>query len=27
LSRGGDRWADLPSGQSLGKPRERLKRL
>jgi bifunctional non-homologous end joining protein LigD len=27
LSRGGDRWADLPSGQSLGKPRQRLRRL
>jgi len=27
LSRGGDRWADLPQGQSLGKARERLRRL
>jgi bifunctional non-homologous end joining protein LigD len=27
LSRGGDRWADLPSGQSLGKAREKLRRL
>jgi bifunctional non-homologous end joining protein LigD len=27
LSRGGDRWADVPKGQSLGKPRERLRSL
>jgi bifunctional non-homologous end joining protein LigD len=27
LSRGGDRWAHLPKGQALGKPRERLRRL
>jgi bifunctional non-homologous end joining protein LigD len=27
LARGGDRWADLPAGQSLGKPREKLRRL
>ncbi len=27
LSRGGDRWADLPAGQSLGRARERLGRL
>jgi len=27
LSRGGDRWAYQPSGQSLGKPREKLARL
>jgi bifunctional non-homologous end joining protein LigD len=27
LARGGDRWADLPAGQSLGKPREKLSRL
>jgi bifunctional non-homologous end joining protein LigD len=27
LSRGGDRWARLPRGQSLGKARERLRRL
>jgi bifunctional non-homologous end joining protein LigD len=27
LSRGGDRWADLPRGQTLGKARERLARL
>jgi len=27
LARGGDRWADLPNGQSLGKPREKLRRL
>jgi bifunctional non-homologous end joining protein LigD len=27
LSRGGDRWSDLPAGQSLGKPREKLARL
>ena len=27
LSRGGDRWAELPKGQSLGKPREALRKL
>jgi bifunctional non-homologous end joining protein LigD len=27
LSRGGDRWAQLPGPQSLGRPRERLRRL
>jgi bifunctional non-homologous end joining protein LigD len=27
LSRGGDRWSKLPSGQSLGRPREKLARL
>jgi bifunctional non-homologous end joining protein LigD len=27
LSRGGDRWADLPHGQSLGRAREKLRRL
>jgi bifunctional non-homologous end joining protein LigD len=27
LSRGGDRWADLPRAQSLGKAREKLRRL
>lgn len=27
LSRGGDRWADLPRGQSLKRPRERVGRL
>jgi bifunctional non-homologous end joining protein LigD len=27
LGRGGDRWADLPAGQSLGKPRERVRKL
>lgn len=27
LARGGDRWADLPPPQSLGKARERLRRL
>jgi bifunctional non-homologous end joining protein LigD len=27
LARGGDRWADLPAGQSLGKAREKLRRL
>ena len=27
LSRGGDRWAELPRGQSLGKPRQKLARL
>jgi bifunctional non-homologous end joining protein LigD len=27
LSRGGDRWADLPRGHSLGKAREKLRRL
>jgi bifunctional non-homologous end joining protein LigD len=27
LSRGGDRWADLPRGQSLGRAREKLRRL
>jgi bifunctional non-homologous end joining protein LigD len=27
LARGGDRWADLPKGQSLGKAREKLRRL
>jgi bifunctional non-homologous end joining protein LigD len=27
LSRGGDRWARLPRAQSLGKARERLRRL
>jgi bifunctional non-homologous end joining protein LigD len=27
LSHGGDRWADLPRGQSLGRARERLRRL
>jgi len=27
LSRGGDRWARLPRGQSLGRARERLRRL
>ena len=27
LARGGDRWADLPKGQSLGKARERVRRL
>ena len=26
LARGGDRWADLPAGQSLGRARERLSR-
>jgi bifunctional non-homologous end joining protein LigD len=27
LSRGGDRWAGLPKGQALGKPRERVRKL
>jgi len=27
LARGGDRWANLPHGQSLGRPRERLNAL
>ena len=27
LLRGGDRWADLPRAQSLGRARERLRRL
>ncbi len=27
LSRGGDRWAELPKGQSLGRPRERVRKL
>jgi bifunctional non-homologous end joining protein LigD len=27
LARGGDRWAELPRGQSLGKPRQKLARL
>jgi bifunctional non-homologous end joining protein LigD len=27
LARGGDRWADLPRGQSLGRARERLRRV
>jgi bifunctional non-homologous end joining protein LigD len=27
LAQGGDRWADLPRGQSLGRARERLRRL
>lgn len=27
LARGGDRWADLPRGQSLGKAREKVRRL
>ncbi len=27
LARGGDRWAELPRGQGLGKARERLRRL
>jgi bifunctional non-homologous end joining protein LigD len=27
LARGGDLWADLPRPQSLGRPRERLRRL
>jgi len=27
LSRGGDRWAELPRGQSLGRAREKLRRL
>jgi bifunctional non-homologous end joining protein LigD len=27
LARGGDRWAELPKGQSLGKPRERVRKL
>jgi DNA primase len=27
LARGGDRWADLPRGQSLGRARERLRRM
>jgi bifunctional non-homologous end joining protein LigD len=27
LARGGDRWADLPRGQSLRRPRERLRKL
>ncbi|MBO0846940.1 MAG: hypothetical protein J2P22_16160, partial [Nocardioides sp.] len=27
LSRGGDRWADLPRGQSLKRPRERVGRM
>jgi len=27
LARGGDRWADLPPGQSLGRAREKLRKL
>jgi bifunctional non-homologous end joining protein LigD len=27
LARGGDRWADVPAGQSLGKAREKLRHL
>jgi bifunctional non-homologous end joining protein LigD len=27
LARGGDRWADLPKGQSLGRARQKLRRL
>ena len=27
LARGGDRWADLPPARSLGRARERLRRM